>query len=147
MLQGPLFGSGETRHDKEAEGGRKNNVAPWSLSLPPRRVFKPRSSSAMLFTSHTMNHFLWWSIRMYWAHAVRKVFRPLYFVHSLSFAKNQKSSFYFSLMFTQHPILTEKNRNVEIFANLLKKKNWNITWHVKTGCRVLRVNILTLLLP
>ena len=34
-----------------------------------------------------------------------------------------KSSFYFSLMYTQHPILTEKNRNVEIFANLLKKKN------------------------
>uniref|UniRef100_A0A7N8XL76 Adenylyl cyclase-associated protein n=1 Tax=Mastacembelus armatus TaxID=205130 RepID=A0A7N8XL76_9TELE len=37
--------------------------------------------------------------------------------------QNQKSSFYFSLMYTQHPILTEKNRNVEIFANLLKKKN------------------------
>jgi len=30
-------------------------------------------------------------------------------------------------MFTQHLILTEKNRNVEFFANLLKKKNWNVT--------------------
>jgi len=39
---------------------------------------------------------------------------------------NQKSKFYFSLMFTQLPILTEKNRNVDIFANVLKKKNWNI---------------------
>ncbi len=33
-----------------------------------------------------------------------------------------------SLMYTQHPILTEKPRVVDIFADLLKKKNWNITW-------------------
>ncbi len=31
-------------------------------------------------------------------------------------------------MYTQHPILTEKHRVVDIFADLLKKKNWNITW-------------------
>ncbi len=31
-------------------------------------------------------------------------------------------------MYTQHPILTEKHRIVDIFADLLKKKNWNITW-------------------
>ncbi len=31
-------------------------------------------------------------------------------------------------MYTQHPILTDKHRIVEIFADLLKKKNWNITW-------------------
>jgi len=30
-------------------------------------------------------------------------------------------------MFTQRHMLTEKNRNVEICANLFKKKNWNIT--------------------
>ncbi len=30
-------------------------------------------------------------------------------------------------MYTQHPILTEKHRIVDIFADLLKKKNWNIT--------------------
>jgi len=41
------------------------------------------------------------------------------------FAKNEKSSFYFSLMFTQHPILTEKNKNLEMFANLLKKEKVN----------------------
>ncbi len=29
-------------------------------------------------------------------------------------------------MYTQHPILTEKHRIVDIFADLLKKKNWNI---------------------
>jgi len=45
------------------------------------------------------------------------------FVSLKPFPKLLKSSFYFSLMFTQHPILTEKSRNVEIFANLLKKKN------------------------
>ncbi len=28
-----------------------------------------------------------------------------------------------SLMYTQHPILTEKHRIVDIFADLLKKKN------------------------
>ncbi len=37
-------------------------------------------------------------------------------------------SFFPSLMYTQHPILTEKHRIVDIFADLLKKKNWNITW-------------------
>ncbi len=31
-------------------------------------------------------------------------------------------------MYTQHPILTEKHRIVDIFADLLKKKNLNITW-------------------
>ncbi len=36
-------------------------------------------------------------------------------------------------MYTQHPILTEKHRIVDIFADLLKKKNWNITWQ---GSRV-----------
>jgi len=45
------------------------------------------------------------------------------FVSLQTFAKIQKSSFYFSLIFTQQPILTKKNRNVEILANLLKKKN------------------------
>jgi len=30
-------------------------------------------------------------------------------------------------MFTQHPIITEKNRNVEILANFLKKKNWTVS--------------------
>ncbi len=30
---------------------------------------------------------------------------------------------YTSLMYTQHPILTEKHRIVDIFADLLKKKN------------------------
>jgi len=34
---------------------------------------------------------------------------------------NQKSSFYFSLIFTQYFIWTEKYRNVDIFANLLKR--------------------------
>ncbi len=29
-------------------------------------------------------------------------------------------------MYTQHPMLTEKHRIVDIFADLLKKKNWNI---------------------
>ncbi len=33
------------------------------------------------------------------------------------------SSIFSSLMYTQHPILTEKHRIVEIFADLLKKKN------------------------
>ncbi len=28
-------------------------------------------------------------------------------------------------MYTQHPILTENHRIVDIFADLLKKKNWN----------------------
>ncbi len=32
-------------------------------------------------------------------------------------------------MYTQHPILTEKHRIVDIFADLLKKKNLNITIH------------------
>ncbi len=32
-------------------------------------------------------------------------------------------SFFFSLMYTQHPVLTEKHRIVDIFADLLKKKN------------------------
>ncbi len=36
--------------------------------------------------------------------------------------------FIFFLIYTQHPILTEKHRIVDIFADLLKKKNWNITW-------------------
>jgi len=45
------------------------------------------------------------------------------FVSLQPFAKIKNKSFYFSSMFTQHPILTEKNRNVEICANLLKKKN------------------------
>ncbi len=27
-------------------------------------------------------------------------------------------------MYTQHPILIEKHRIVDIFADLLKKKNW-----------------------
>jgi len=31
-------------------------------------------------------------------------------------------------MYTQHPILTEKTRNVDIFVTVLKKKNCNITW-------------------
>ncbi len=30
---------------------------------------------------------------------------------------------FFSSMYTQHPILTEKHRIVDIFADLLKKKN------------------------
>jgi hypothetical protein len=45
------------------------------------------------------------------------------FVSLQPFSKNQKSSFYFSVMYTQQPILTEKNRNLEIFAYLLKNKN------------------------
>ncbi len=41
---------------------------------------------------------------------------------------NHLSSFFSSLMYTQHPVLTEKHRIVDIFADLLKKKNWKITW-------------------
>ncbi len=37
--------------------------------------------------------------------------------------QNHLSSFFSSLMYTQHPILTEKHRIVDIFADLLKKKN------------------------
>ena len=40
-----------------------------------------------------------------------------------------KKLFYFSLMYTQQPILTEKNRNVEIFANLLKRKSETSNGH------------------
>ncbi len=36
---------------------------------------------------------------------------------------NHLSSFFSSLMYTQHPILTEKHIIVDIFADLLKKKN------------------------
>jgi len=45
------------------------------------------------------------------------------FVSLQPLSKIKKVDFYFSLMFTRHPILMEKNRNVEICANLLKKKN------------------------
>ncbi len=34
-----------------------------------------------------------------------------------------KVHFFSSLMYTQHPILTEKHRMVDIFADLLKKKH------------------------
>ncbi len=36
--------------------------------------------------------------------------------------ENNLSSFFSSLMYTQHPILTEKHRIVDIFSDLLKKK-------------------------
>ncbi len=66
---------------------------------------------------------------------VRKVFRPPYIFHSLLYCSHllksfssfkiilKSSSFFSSLMYTQHPILTEKHRIVDIFADLLKKKN------------------------
>jgi len=47
-----------------------------------------------------------------------------------------KFSFYFSLMYTQHPILTEKNRNVDMFANLEKKK-YHMVISIQTLCSVL----------
>lgn len=48
-----------------------------------------------------------------------KFFTLLYCSHLLkSFVH-----FFSSLMYTQHPILTEKHRIVDIFADLLKKKN------------------------
>ncbi len=50
------------------------------------------------------------------------------FVILQPFAKIIWVHFFSSLMYTQHPILTEKHRIVDIFADLLKKKNWNITW-------------------
>ncbi len=50
------------------------------------------------------------------------------FVILQPFAKIILVHFFSSLMYTQHPILTEKHRIVDIFADLLKKKNWNITW-------------------
>ncbi len=63
---------------------------------------------------------------------VWKVFRPPLIFHSLLYCSHLLKSFKFvffsSLMYTQHPILTEKHRIVDIFADLLKKKNWNITW-------------------
>ncbi len=45
------------------------------------------------------------------------------FVILQPFAKIKSSSLFSSLMYTQHPILTEKHRIVDIFADLLKKKN------------------------
>ena len=45
------------------------------------------------------------------------------FVSLQPFAKIEQVHFFFALMYTQQPILTEKNRNVEMFANVLKKKN------------------------
>ncbi len=50
------------------------------------------------------------------------------FVILQPFAKIIEVHFFSSLMYTQLPILTEKHRIVDIFADLLKKKNWNITW-------------------
>ncbi len=44
------------------------------------------------------------------------------FVILQPFAKIKSSSFFSSLMYTQHPILTEKHRIVDIFADLLKRK-------------------------
>ncbi len=59
---------------------------------------------------------------------VRKVFRPPLIFHSLLYCshllKSFKFGFFSSLMYTQHPILTEKHRIVDIFADLLKKKNF-----------------------
>ncbi|TNN24838.1 Methylmalonyl-CoA mutase, mitochondrial [Liparis tanakae] len=52
--------------------------------------------------------------------AFRRLLQRSLFV---SFAINQKSSFYFSLMFSRLPIWTDKNRNFDIFAHLLKKRN------------------------
>ncbi len=45
------------------------------------------------------------------------------FVILQPFAKIILVHFFSSLMYTQHAILTEKHRIVEIFADLLKKKN------------------------
>ncbi len=45
------------------------------------------------------------------------------FVILQPFAKIIYVHFFPSLMYTQHPILTEKHRIVDIFADLLKKKN------------------------
>ncbi len=45
------------------------------------------------------------------------------FVILQPFAKIILVNFFPSLMYTQHPILTEKHRIVDIFADLLKKKN------------------------
>jgi len=47
-------------------------------------------------------------------------FSPSYFI---AICQNHLSSFFPSLLYTQHPILTEKHRIVDIFARLLKKKN------------------------
>ncbi len=45
------------------------------------------------------------------------------FVYCSHLLKSFKFIFFSSLMYTQHPILTEKHRLVDIFADLLKKKN------------------------
>ncbi len=44
------------------------------------------------------------------------------FVILQPFAKSFKFIFFSELMYTQHPILTEKHRIVDIFADLLKRK-------------------------
>ncbi len=49
------------------------------------------------------------------------------FVILQPFAKSFKFIF-FLINVNTAPILTEKHRIVDIFADLLKKKNWNITW-------------------
>jgi len=45
-------------------------------------------------------------------------------------------------MFTQHPILTEKNRHVEIFANLLKKDKlkYHMVIGIQTRCSVVNIS-------
>ena len=76
-------------------------------------------------TTTTINHTFTLSptVDIQW---VRKVFRRLYIFHSLFHCTHllKSNKFIFSaLMYTQQPILTEKNRNVEFFANVLKNKN------------------------
>ncbi len=74
---------------------------------------------------------IWYTNIYIYIQWVRKIFRPPYIFHSLLYCSHLLKSFvhfFSSLMYTQHPILTEKHRIVDIFADLLKKQNWNITW-------------------
>jgi hypothetical protein len=59
------------------------------------------------------------------------------FVSLQPFSKNQKSSFYFSVMYTQHPILDRKKQKCRNFCKFIKKEKlkYHMVISIQTLCR------------